>query len=428
MRITGMERYIKLLKECGVDVWFIKERSVLSNELFFIKKRLDMRRINDSKDSVITVYTDKDENGTRMRGRTDIIVAETMTDEEIKKLIKEAKYAAQFSLNPFYELPAPEKSDCIVQESTLNDVEFSKIADMFADAAYEVDNDGESFINSLEIFVEEHKVHMIGSKGTDVAYVKRLVNGEIITQCKSLQDVETYEQFAYDNLATDDFKRLLKNTLKHTRDRSFAKDKPKTGVSDVIISDAHMPELMKFYFARGDASMIYPKYSNYEIGLNVQGDDVKGDRLNILYEPEDPFNDEGIRMVERTFLEDGVVKTICGNQRLSYYLGIPQIGMYRKGKMPAGSVSLEDMKKDCIHVVNFSSFETSPMDGSFRGEIRLAYGYDKDGNVSLITGGSVNGSLLKSQKDFCFSKEIQNLDNYIGPVAVKLKDVAIGGE
>ncbi len=89
---------------------------------------------------------------------------------------------------------------------------------------------------------------------------------------------------------------------------------------------------------------------------------------------------------------------------------------------------MDDMKKDCIYVVNFSSFETSEMDGSFRGEIRLAYGYDKDGNESLITGGSVNGSLLKSQKDFCFSKEMQNLDNYIGPLAVKLKGVNIGGE
>ena len=423
-----MERYIDILKSCGVDIWFIKEKSVYSNELFFIKKKLDMRRINNSKDSIITVYCDKEIEGEKMRGRSDIIVADTMSDEEIKKMIKDALYAASFSLNPFFELPAPEVSDTVVNKSTLNDIEFSKIADKFADAAYEVDNDKDAFINSMEIFVEEHKVHMRGSTGTDVSYVKRVVNGELITQCKSLQDVETYEQFAYDDLSIDDFKRLIKNTLKHTKDRSFAKDKPKTGISDVIISDAHMPELMKFYFERGNAAMIYPEYSNYKIGLNVQGDDVKGDKLNILYEPVNPFNDEGIKMIERPFLEDGVVKTICGNQRLSYYLGIPQIGSYGKGKMPAGKVSLDDMKKDCLYVVNFSSFETSEMDGSFRGEIRLAYAYDKDGNESLITGGSVNGSLLKSQKDFCFSKEMQNLDNYIGPLAVKLKGVNIGGE
>ena len=58
-----MERYIDLLKSCGADIWFIKEKSVYSNELFFIKKKLDMRRINNSKDSVITVYCDKEIDG-----------------------------------------------------------------------------------------------------------------------------------------------------------------------------------------------------------------------------------------------------------------------------------------------------------------------------------------------------------------------------
>ena len=82
-----MERYIDLLKSCGADIWFIKEKSVYSNELFFIKKKLDMRRINNSKDSVITVYCDKEIAGKKMRGRSDIIVADTMSDEEIKKMI-----------------------------------------------------------------------------------------------------------------------------------------------------------------------------------------------------------------------------------------------------------------------------------------------------------------------------------------------------
>ena len=410
-----MERYERLLKECGVDIWFIKEKTRLSSELFFIKKKLDMRRMTETKNSVITVYTDKEEGGKKLRGRSDILATDTMSDEEIKSMIESAKYAAGFSLNPFFELPSPEKSDCIVMESTLNGIELSDVADRFADAAYEADNDPDSFINSLEIFAEEHRVHMKGSSGTDVAYVKRLVTGEVITQCKAPQDVETYIQFDYDDLSLDDFKRYIKNTLKLTKDRALATEKPKSGTSDIIISDRHMSELFGFYFARGDASMIFPKYSNYAIGLNVQGDDVKGDKLNILFEPVYPFNDEGIKMIERPFLEDGVVKTICGNQRLSYYLGIPQIGSYAKGKMAAGTVPFEDMKKDCLYVVNFSSFETSEMDGSFRGEIRLAYKYDKDGNVSLITGGSVNGSLLKCQKDFVF-------------LAVKLKDVAIGGE
>lgn len=423
-----MKRYIDILNKCGVKAWFIKEESRRTTELFFIKKKLDMRRVNDSTDLTVSLYVDEEKDGKMLRGRTDVIIAESMTDTEIEEKIKNGIYAAGFALNPFYEFPDPVKSDTVIMESDLNAMSLADIAGAVADSVYEEDVEADSFINSLEIFAGEYKERIVSSTGTDVSFSKRKIAGEFVAQCKSPQDVETYQDFEYDSLAIKELKKLVKDTLKLTRDRALARNMPKTGRMDVIISDKYVPTLMSFYFERANAGMIYPHYSNYELGMKVQGDDVKGDVLNIKYAPVNPFNDEGIPMIERPFIEDGVLKTICGNMRFSYYLGIPQIGNYEKGIVPAGKTSLEDMKKNCLHIVNFSDFQCDGFDGSFKGEIRLAYYYDEKGNVSLLTGGSVNGSLLECQKDMTFSCETESLMNYDGPLAIKLKNVAIAGE
>ena len=66
------------------------------------------------------------------------------------------------------------------------------------------------------------------------------------------------------------------------------------------------------------------------------------------------------------------------------------------------------------------------MTGHFAGEIRLAYLYD-NGSVSLVTGGSVNGSIIDAQHDLVFSEERYDSSAYSGPYAVLLKDVPVSG-
>ena len=105
-----MERYVRLLKECGVGEWFIRQESRTSNELFFIKKKLDMRRIKDVTDANIAVYKDEEKDGKKLKGRTDIIVSASMSDEEIKKKIEGAIYAAGFRSINFMSFPSPKRA------------------------------------------------------------------------------------------------------------------------------------------------------------------------------------------------------------------------------------------------------------------------------------------------------------------------------
>lgn len=419
-----MERYINLLKKAGVELYRITKRKNSSVELFFIKKKLDMRRMKEVEKYHIDMFIDKD--GKRAVGTVDFFAG--MSDEEILKLIEEAKYSALFALNKFYELAKKTVSDTVVLESTLNNGTLSEVADKFVEAAYSVDNDKEAFINSLELFVKEDYVRIISSYGTDVSYVKRSVTGEYVAQCKEPQDVETYQGFDFDSLALDDMKALMKETLMITKDRAKATEMPKNGNTDIVISGKYMKTLMEFFVKKAYASYVYQKYSEYEVGKRVQGDEIKGDILNVKFVPDVPFNDEGIEMKERDFINDGTLMLLHGGERFSYYMGVEHVGAYEGVRIPKGTIEMEKMfERPCLHVVNFSDFQVDALSGNFGGEIRLAYYYDGKGNVTPVTGGSINGIMFDAQKDMHFSKEMQELANYSGPQAVLLKDIPVAG-
>lgn len=424
-----MDKYLNLIKKNNIETYFVRETVDKSVELFFIKKKLDMQRMKETDTAVITVYKDMEEDGKKLRGASECIVAKAMSDEEIDEKIKSAAFAAKFVKNPFFELPKPVKSDKVVAESDLNNLSLKDIATKFVDALYAVDTDKEAFINSFELFVKEEDVHMVSSTGADVAYVKRTVKGEFVAQCKAPQDVETYQNFEYDSMALSELQDLVKTTLQMTKDRAKATKMPKAGNYDIVLSDKYLNTVMDFYGERAHAAYVYAGYSNFKVGQNVQGENIKGDKLNMKFVPSVPFNEEAIPMKERDFIADGVLKTIHGPQRFSYYMGIEPIGTYSKAKVPAGKVSFEELKnRKCLYVVNFSDFQMNAMSGYFAGEIRLAYLYDGKGNVECVTGGSINGNFLEAEKDLTFSTEMTKTANYEGPKACLFKNIPVAGE
>ncbi len=310
-----MRDYSKIMSSCGVTEYFVTETVTKSAQLFFIKKKLDMRRFENTAEAEIRVFKVFEDNGTKFKGSAGVIVNLTDSDEEVAKKVRSAFYGAGFVKNKFYEFAKAAQSPEIVMESDLNGIALSEIAVKFSDAIYEEDCDERAFINSLEIFVNEKKVHMVSSYGTDVSYVKRSVEGEFVAQCKEPNDVETYQNFEYDSLALKEIKTLVKETLSMTRDRARAEKMPKAGDYDIVLSDKYVPEIFVFYGTRASAGFIYPGYSEYSVGDNVQGEEVKGDKLNIRFTATAPFSYEGIPMKERPFIEEGVLKTIHGSER-----------------------------------------------------------------------------------------------------------------
>ncbi len=422
-----MERIKRLLSEAGISDYIVYGYTERTAELFFVKKQLDTRRIKDVEKYKVTVYRTGEKDGEKMRASADVTVLASYTDEEIRKALRDTYFAAQFAMNPYYELPDPVQAPCREATGRLaaQDPEIS--AGEMAAALFEAEREPGAFLNSAEIFVIHKRAHVISSLGADVSWTEAEVRGEYVVQAKEPEDVEMYRDFAYTELNMEALTAQAKEALQFVRDRARAQKILKSGNYDLLLTDENVMMTLWFYGERASARMIYPGYSTWKVGDNVQGETV-GERITLTMRALAPYSVEGIPMRDRKLLENGVLQSTHGPNRFCRYLGVEPTGNYRKFSCDnPGTMSFAEMqKRPCLWAVTFSGFEADPFSGHFAGEIRLAY-LIEDGKLTPVTGGSVNGSILDAQKDLVFSKERYTEIGYDGPYAILLKNVAVAG-
>ena len=422
-----MERIKRLLREAGVSEYIVYGYKERTAELFFVKKQLDTRRIKDVEKFVVTVFRTGEKDGEKLRAAADATVLKAMTDAEIKKAFSDAYYAAQFAMNPYYELPDPVTAPTVEAQGRLAEQAPEQSAGEMAAALFSTDCEGDAFINSAEIFVIQKHAHVVSSRGTDVSWDEAEVKGEYVVQAKEPEDVEMYRDFAYTELNTEALSAQAKEALSFVRDRARAQKILKSGSYDLLLTGENVMMTLWFYGERSAAHMIYPGYSSWKIGDDVQGE-TSGERITLTMRALAPYSKEGIPMRDRKLLENGVMQSVHGLNRFCRYLGVEPTGNYRKFSCDnPGTMSFAEMqKRPCLWAVTFSGFEMDSFSGHFGGEIRLAY-LIEDGKMTPVTGGSVNGLIMDAQKDIVFSTDRYAEIGYDGPYAMLLKNIPVAG-
>ena len=415
------------LEKNGIGTYLIRKEEIESAELYFIKKELDMRRMKDIASYEVTVYRDFEKDGEKMRGFSAAQVFPQMSSQEVERAVADAYYAASFAVNPYFELPKGSKQEHINMPGKLVSMPVEQAAEAFAKSLYAADNRSGAWINSAEFFVNKRSISIINSEGIDVSYTRCQAKGEFVVQCSDPSDVEQYQDFAYNDLDTEALTAQANEALDAVAARARAKEAPKKGAYDVILSGKQMYTLFSFYAERANASMVYPGYSNYQKGARVQGEPVSGEKVNMTLKAVAPYSYEGIPMQNLELVKDGELQALYGNARFCHYLGIRPTGNYEAYRIQNGSQTMEELKSSpYLHVISFSDFQMDSFSGYFGGEIRLAYLYD--GNEAIpVTGGSINGNFLELQDNMVFSKETYQDSRYEGPMAVKFRHVAVAG-
>lgn len=420
-----INKIIDILDSLKIEKFLISKTDKSSSELFFIRRKLDVRRSKCVTDYNVTVYRDLEKDGVKLRGSAAVGIFPTMTDVEIEEQLNAAYFAAQFAANPFFELV--QGDGAAAEDTSVAPKSSEEAALTMAKALFSADTAEDAFINSAEIFAVNEGVRIVNSDGVDVSFNRFNVKGEFVTQCKTYEDVELYYSFDYDNVNEKALTDMAKEGIIAAKDRSAAKRTLKSGRYDIILSGEELAEILSYYTHKSDSGMIYAKYSDYAEGTKLQGEDVKGEKLNFVCKAVDPYSDEGIKMKDLVLAEDGVLKAIHGTNRFAQYLNIKPTGRYKKLKLEAGSKTLPQMEeKPYLRVVKFSDFQMDIFTGHFGGEIRLAYLYDGE-KVTKVTGGSVNGIITEAQKNFVFSEERYSDSAYEGPFAVRIENVAVAG-
>ena len=422
------EKILSALKKSGVEAYQITETKEESAELFFIRKSLDMKRKKEVRKAEVTVYKEFQEGGRRLLGSATVQLQESFTEEQMAEILREALFAAGFVKNDYYELyPGQEGVVPQQKESALSGMCLTEIAERYAEALFAEDDQEEVFLNSAEVFADRTTCRILNSRGVDVSYERNRVWGEFVVQCIAGQDVETYEDFSYTDMNTEALRRKVRETLAMTRARAEAVSAPPVGEYRVILSGSYVKEIFSYYVERSASYMIYPKYSSFRAGCDVQGGEAEQDRINLTLKAAVPYSSEGIPMRDRELVRDGKLQLIHGGNRYAQYLKIEPTGNYREYKAPAGKVSQEEMRETpYLEVVNFSDFQMDSFSGHFGGEIRLAFLYDGQKRIP-VTGGSVNGNILEVQKHLVFSREMQVDKEFEGPASVCLGLVSVAG-
>lgn len=417
----------QVLAEAGIEIWNLREDTVSSAELFFIRRRLDMRRMKETVKYPVTVYRPFQKDGKDMLGFSEVTLLPTQSRDEMLAALKDTYFAASFVANPAFPLPEKTVSPEVVLESDLNRLPVEQAAMDMAEALFAADHNGASFINSAEFFATRTTRRILTSWGTDVGYTKCGVRGEFVVQCKEPEDVETYHSFAYDSLDKASLTALAETALSQVSDRAAAQKSLASGRYDLILSGDNLAKVLDYYVSRTQVGMVYPGYSTWKVGSNVQEHMDGGERLNMTLHATVPFSVDGIPMSDRKLLEDGKVCVVHGGVRLSAYLGVPPTGEYAAFCCENGTKPFAALKeKPYLYPVCFSDFQMDAMTGHFGGEIRLAYYFDGS-KMHIVTGGSVNGSIADCAGQLVFSRERYDSESYHGPLAVRIPGVKVAG-
>lgn len=421
-----IERIQRVLAECSISLWRINDIREETAELFFVKKQLDTRRFKDVRKYQVTVFQDT-EGENPGRGFTSLTLLESMTDQEIQEELKSACYAARFAANPTYSLPDPVQAPMKEKTGELAQSPLEESAGKAVQAIFAPDVHEDAFINSAEIFVVHTTQRILSSCGTDVSYTDARLEGEFVVQCREPEDVEIHNSYSYDSLDTQALSQKVEEALTFVRDRAHAQRVLKSGKYDVVLSGNAVATVLSYYTDRAAAQMIYPKYSTWQVGQKVQGDQPAGAKLDLDLCATVPYSEEGIPMADLPLVREGELKAIHGANRFCRYLGVKPTGQYRKLRCLNTGASFQELKAEpCLWAVTFSDFQMDSMSGHFGGEIRLAY-LIENGKAVPVTGGSINGSLFDAQGQLAFSSERYEAANYSGPYALRLKDVSVAG-
>jgi PmbA protein len=431
-----LEKIKQILTENkDVDGYKIIENKVEANELFFIKKNVDMDRAKDVQHFKVTVYKDIEENGEKYRGAASTNIHPTMSTEEMEKAINDALFAAQFAKNPYYPLVKHSTKYKTVEAGKFSTETLPYWINEVTKATYKKDNYEKGGINSCEIFLNKVYTHVVNSEGVDVEAINYECMVELVATWKETgEEVELYRCLNFSELDSDEIAREVEDMINICKEKAIAKSTPNLEKATVLFTGEAVKELFSFYYAKSNAISVYKNESTWKIGDKIQGEEAQGDLITMTVDPflknsthSGSFDEDGFPLEPAAIIENGELKRYISNNRYAHYLQVEPTGNISNIVISGGSQSVDELrKKPHIEVAVFSDFTMNDVTGDFCGEIRLARYFDGK-NTIPVTSGSISGNINELQKHMYLSKEIEQDNSFMGPKAVKLLNVTVAG-
>jgi PmbA protein len=420
----------------NISAWKINDRQIQGQEMFFIRRDLDMQRSKDVRHTYLTIYRDFQEGKKKYRGSVVVQIHPTYTDGEIRSLIEQSLVSARYVYNEVYPLVKPGSEPPRMPESSFASRSLDQWLPPLAEAIYAQEDKEEAGINSAELFLNRVDNRISNSLGLDVSFLSYSGYIELIVETNgSAGEVELYREMSFSEFAPDILAAEVCEQLRYCGDRAAARPMPHLKRFPVLITGDPVSDFFGYYLTHSAAESVYSGVSTAKVGESIQGKEITGDRLSLTLEPflknspvSAPVDVDGFALQSTKILDEGKLKRYWGPVRFCRYLDVPPTGSIGNVSVGPGSKNVEELRKEPhLEVVYFSDFISEPLTGDFGGEIRLAYYQDEDGDRYPVTGGSVSGNIRDVQGRMHFSRETRSTTGFQGPVSVLLPEISVAG-
>lgn len=428
------------------EAWELTEVSEERWEFYFIRHRLDQNRAVSTREYQVRVYVTAD--GGRTIGSAIDVLTPTASESEIDSVLAKLVYEAGLVKNPYYTITAvqPDLSDFTAASdaAAAGGVEAAgtdgirQTAEKYIRALAGVREGNGRSVNSYEIFVSSIRKQMLNSNGVAVCFEYPSSEIEVVVNASGKDhEIELHRIYDAGTCDPEKLQKDIEKVMEYGTDRLQAVPTPAIGTGSVLLSTADSVAVYNYFADKMTADLVYRKLSDYRPGQPI-AKDMQGDRLTleaVAYLPGSsmnvPVDRDGNAVFDRCLIRDGVAVEYWGSRQFSQYLGLAKSSLVSNLRAGGGSLSeaaLRDAAKtgDYLEVVEFSDFQVDSMSGDIAGEIRLGYWHQGD-SVTIVTGGSVSGSMHEAVKQMRFSRETVQYDSRIVPAVTLLKGLRITG-
>ena len=255
----------------------------------------------------------------------------------------------------------------------------------------------------------------------------------VVNARKDGHEIELYRMYNSGGCDKEGLTRDVTKTLQYGKDRLSAVPTPKLPKMAVIFSTSDSTSIYQYFIQKLYAASVYLKLSDWKIGEAI-AQDVKGDKVTLKTVKELPnssenfnYDDEGAPIREVTLLDANVPTQYWGGCMFASYMNL-------KDSFKISNIVVSGGQKDettlrtgkYLEVVEFSDFQVDPVTGNVFGEIRLGYLHDGD-KVTVVSGGSLSGSMSDYVKELYMSKETVQYNNLVVPSVTRLEGMTITG-
>lgn len=439
-----LNRIVNILKaNKDLSDWKIVQNQTEANELFLIKKQIDMPRSKHINNITITAYKDFEEEGKKFRGSSMVNIHPTMTDEEITIAVNDIAFAASFIKNQYYTIPEKSEDEIKPLESKFDTAPLVEWMPKIKDALYKYDNYDKGYINSSELFLNKNTTTIINSRGVHYSYVSYKGQIEFITSWKDTgEEIELYKEVMFSDFDPESLSNTAKDLLEMSMERAATQPTPSLENFSVILTGEPVAEILKHYYIRSSAQSVYQHVSTAKPLESIQGENIQGDMINLTIDPalsnsvgSAPVDEDGIVQRTHKIIENGILQKYWGSNQYCQYLNVEPTGKISNLIFDSGSKNIEEMRsKPHIEIAAFSDFGINTMTGDFAGEIRLGW-YDDGTTRVAVSSGSISGNLNNVQANMYMSKELQQCTakevfqplGYRGPKALMMHNISVAG-